>query len=154
MKRIIYSTLFFCSLLSGGVNAEPIDVVKQSFEASHIVESDWMQLGDYQQASVSDSYRHLQVKLNPTDGIVKAEFTESEKDPLFMAEGYCWRLAALSPIEQSSDWSSISPDEKALSDVYSGDIKNGEMKKAVIKGWEFTRSRNKNTIYCSVKKGA
>ena len=152
MKTLIFSVL----LLSSSLAAAPIDEVKKSFEGSHIQKSDWKQVqkADYQHASNADKYRILNVKLGPKEAMVKIDFTELEKDFVGMAEGYCWTLAALTPLDRPKNWSSTTPDETALSQIYTGPLENGDTRKGVIKGWEFVRYRMENTIYCSVKEGA
>jgi hypothetical protein len=141
-------------LMSGSLVAAPIDDVKKNFEGSHIAKSDWVNESTYEKASNSDKYRILTVKLSPTEGVVKIDFTEHETDIIYMAENYCWKLASIAPLVRPDDWSSTTPDETALSNIYTGVLVNGETKRDVIKGWTFVRYRIENTIFCSAKEGA
>ena len=150
MKAILLAAL----LLSSSLAAAPIDDVKERFEGSHIQNTDWIQKGDYQQAGNSDKYRILNVKVGYNEAMVKIDFTELEKDQAFTAEDYCLRLVGLTPLVLPQTWDETTPDQTAVSEVYTGALENGDSRKDVIKGWEFMRYRIENTIYCSVKKGA
>lgn len=150
----IRSTILATLLLSSSLSAAPIDDVKTQFEGSHIQKADWIQKGDYQQAGNADKYRILNVKIGRKEAMVKVDFTEQEKDQALAAEDYCWRLAGLTPLVFPETWDKTTPDQTALSQVYTGPLENGASRKDVIKGWEFLRYRIENTIYCSVKKGA
>lgn len=150
MKAILLAAL----LLSSSLAAAPIDDVKERFKGSHIQNADWIQKADYQQAGHSDKYRILNVKLGHKEAMVKIDFTELEKNQLFAAEDYCLRLVDLTPLVLPQTWDETTPDQTAVSKVYTGQLENGETRKDVIKGWEFMRYRMENTIYCSVKRGA
>lgn len=149
MKKLLFAIVLITTNASAVTNNEII----KNFELGNVYDADWYDAGSSKIAESTNKYRYMKINLAPKKASVFVSFRSDLNFELY-AILPCYRIAKLIPYKHAENWGSEpTSDDNILASIFDKNIKVGETKKGVLKGWNVRFSKiAQDKTSCSVNK--